>query len=144
MRSVNRFAVALFALLGAPLPVTAGSAPETPLAVAAKYYEGIAGERDVALVPMADDLTFQGPGRSASNAEDLRQALRGLSPQVRSLTLRQQVADGEFVLTFYDLDLGGPDGPIPMAEKLRVADGRIVEVELLFDSRRLPQPPSRP
>ena len=58
--------------------------------------------------------------------------------------IRRQASDGEFVLTFYDLDLGAPDGPIPMAEKLRVVDGAIVDVELLFDSRRLPKPPTAP
>ena len=56
--------------------------------------------------------------------------------------MRRQLAYGEFVLTFYDLDLGAPEGPIPMAEKLRVVDGRIVDVELLFDSRRLPAAPA--
>lgn len=133
------------ALLGASSIATAETNGKTALQVAQDYYQGIAGERDFATVPMAEDLTFRGPGRTASNAQAFRKALRGLSTQVKGLELRQQLAEGEFVLTFYDLDLGAPDGPIPMAEKLRVVDGEIVDVELLFDSRRLPAapPPTR-
>lgn len=129
------------ALLGASSTAMAETAAEAALLVATKYYEGIAGDGDFASVPMAEDLTFRGPGRSASSAEGFRGALRGLSIQVRSFKMRRQLSDGEFVLTFYDLDLGAPGGPIPMAEKLRVVDGRLVDVELLFDSRRLPAPP---
>ncbi len=110
-------------------------------AVAAMYYEGINGTRDLGSIPMADDLTFAGPGRSAASAEAFRGALAGLSPQVRGFAIRRQLADAEHVMTFYDLDLGAPGGPIPMAERLRIVGGKIVDVELLFDSRRLPSPP---
>ena len=122
-------------LLSTSWLATAQSDTEAALGAATKYYEGIAGQRDFASVPLAQDVTFSGPGRAASSAEGLRKALRGLSPQVRSFKLRQQLADGEFVVTFYELDLGAPDGPIPMAEKLRVMDGKIVDIQLLFDSR---------
>ena len=56
--------------LSASCVAAAGSSSEAALGVAAKYYEGIAGQRDFASVPMAEDLTFSGPGRAASSAKE--------------------------------------------------------------------------
>ena len=81
-------------------------------AVAAQYYAGIAGELDVDAIPMAPDLRFRGPGRSADDAASFRAALRGLTPQVRSLAVRRQLVGDDAVLTFYDLDLGAFGEPV--------------------------------
>lgn len=55
-----------------------------------------------------------------------------LAGQVRSLTVRWQLSDGEYVVTICDLDLG--TGPTPTAEWVRVDSGELPELELICDS----------
>ena len=111
------------------------------LAVANAYYAGFHGELAVADLPLAQDVHFHSPIAELEGAAAFRKALAQLLPRVRSLVIRRQLAESGVVISVYDLDLGAPGGPIPMAETLRVANDRIVDVELLFDPARL-QPPA--
>lgn len=118
------------------------SMSKTTTAVATAYYAAFTGAGPLDDVPMQEDLTFASPRFQLTSAAEFRGALRQLFSRVQSLTINAQLQDADAVLTFYQLDLGGPDGPIPMAERLRVVEGRLAEVELIFDSARLPRPPA--
>lgn len=110
------------------------------LEIATAYYDAFQGRGDFAGVPMASDLRFASPRFQLHTADAFRGALSQLRPRVKSLKIRSQLHEGDVVVTIYDLDLGAPAGPIPMAERLRVEGGRLVEVDLIFDSARLPSP----
>lgn len=113
-----------------------------PLAIATLYYDALAGATDLAAVPLADRVRFTSPRFELDDAEAFRGALARLRPTVKGLEIEHQLHDEEFVLTVYKLDVGATQGPVPMAEKLHVVDGMIVDVELIFDSVRLGPPPS--
>ena len=114
---------------------------QSSINVANSYYAAFIGEHPLAELPMADNLTFVSPRFSLNSAASFRGALSELFKRVRSIKISDQFHDDETVLTFYQLDLGVPDGPIPMAERLRIQEGKITKVDLLFDSARLPAPP---
>ncbi|MCR9259671.1 MAG: hypothetical protein NXH95_08115 [Pseudomonadaceae bacterium] len=110
--------------------------------VANTYYAAFEGTHSVDEVPMHNDLTFVSPRFTLTDADAFRSALTALFKSVKSLHINDQIFQGETVSTFYDLDLGAPGGPISMAERLRVENGALTSVTLIFDSARLPSPPS--
>lgn len=128
-------------LLGTPESGLADPSPD-PAAVAKAYYGAFRGEVELDAVPMADDLRFTSPRFTLEGAPAFRRALADLLPRVRSLAMRDQLVGRGRVLSLYQLDLGAPDGPIPMAERLGVERGAIAEVELIFDASRLPPAPA--
>ena len=97
------------------------------------YYEDLANRGDFSSVPMADDLKFASPMMQLDSAAAFRGALGGLVQRVAGLAIRHQVQSGNAVVTVYDLDMGLPSGPVPMAEVLTAEGGAIAHVELLFD-----------
>ena len=135
-----------FVFLGALFGLAAGHAgdlsSESSFAetksVADHYYAAFQGG-DLDRVVMADDLKFVSPRFKLDSATAFRGALMGLFARVESLNITSQMYDHDTVLTFYDLDLG-TGGPIPMAEKLKVVEGKLEKVDLLFDSARLSPP----
>ena len=139
-------AMKLFGLLGLLFCLATAHAgdqsSETSLAetisVADNYYAAFQGG-DLDRVLMADDLKFFSPRFELDSATAFRGALKGLFARVESLNITSQLYDQGTVLTFYDLDLG-TGGPIPMAEKLKVVEGKLARVDLLFDSARLAPP----
>ena len=106
----------------------------TKIDVAERYYGALRGEGGFDDVPMADGLTFRSPTGQIEGAVGFHTAVGGLATRVQGLEIRHQAVDRDCVLSVYDLDLGMPGGPIPMAEVLAVTGGEIADVELLFDS----------
>lgn len=145
MRSVYTKLLVAVVSAGSLLVVLESNAQEGELTmseshrVADAYYAAFQGG-DVEQVPMAEDLKFVSPRYVLDSAKAFKGALRGLFAQVKSLSISSQMIDDGTVLTFYDLDLGAPGGPIPMAERLQITDGKLISVDLLFDSALLPQP----
>ena len=111
---------------------------QTTTAIASTYYGAFQGEHAVADIPMREDLLFVSPRFTLNSAAAFRGALTGLFQQVKGLEISAQLQEGETVVTFYELDLGAPGGPIPMAERLRVENGALTRIDLIFDSARLP------
>ena len=136
---------ALLAMLMLSLQVGASTASNDPpepssttTSVATAYYDALAGEAPLSRVPMAPGIAFRSPQLEFKDRTSFHAALTGLVQQVRSLEIHSQMVDNNLVMTFYSRDLGAPTRPIPMAEQLIVKDGEITEIELIFDSARLP------
>jgi hypothetical protein len=108
------------------------------ISLADRYYAAFRNKTDFSEVPLAEQLHFQGPSGTIEGAAPFRGVVSGLAQTVKGLEVRHQaVADGT-VVTVYDFDLGLPDGPIPMAEVLRVEGDAIRAIELVFDTKRMP------
>ncbi len=101
------------------------------------YYAALRSEIELDAVPMDEGLAFASPMMNLDSAAAFRGALGGLTQRVKGLEIRHQAWDGSTAVTVYDFDLGLPDGPVPMAEAVTVADGAVQRVELLFDKARL-------
>ena len=139
MTRIATLTLILFALGAHPI---AKAAAPSELEVADTYYSAFLGEGTVSDIPMRSDLTFASPRFTLTSAAAFRDALSELFGGVRSLEIESQLHQEGTVLTFYLLDLGAPDGAIPMAERLHIENGEIAAVDLIFDSARLPGPAS--
>jgi hypothetical protein len=84
---------------------------------------------------LAPDLWFEGP--IAGKRHGLEPFLLGLADFVRMLKAYrtvQQMHAGDEASTLYDCDIGVSAGKLRFAEFLRVQNGKIQEIKLLYDA----------
>jgi ketosteroid isomerase-like protein len=85
---------------------------------------------------LADDVTFKGPLGEASNADECVAGIRGMSKIVTDIDVTVMVADGDDVITWFELHT--EDGAVlPTANWSHVEDGRISRIRVAFDPRPL-------
>jgi ketosteroid isomerase-like protein len=83
---------------------------------------------------LSDDVSFQGPIDSFSDADSYIASLRQLSGIVSGADKQKVFVDGDDVCVIYDLKTA----PVPSSrtcEWYRVRDGKIVWVSVVFDAR---------
>ncbi len=85
---------------------------------------------------LADDVTFRGPLGTADSADECLAGLRGMAQIMTDLVIDVMVADGNDVITFFDLhtDLAAP---APTANWMHTDCGLIVTIRVAFDAREL-------
>ena len=91
-------------------------------------------KKDLSNAPIADDLEFEEPmmGRG-KGAEALRSFVEGFFAAIDDVRIIQHTADGEFVVTLWEVD--GIFGTIPVLERFRIRDSKIVEFRAFYDPR---------
>jgi ketosteroid isomerase-like protein len=81
------------------------------------------------------DVDFVGAMGTATGIEECIAGLKGMAENVMTdLTLHTRVADGDDVITWFDLHTQGTD-PLPTANWSRVEDGLITRIRVTFDPR---------
>jgi ketosteroid isomerase-like protein len=100
-------------------------------------YKQAFGSGDIAAARalLADDLHFQGPIDEFHSADDYIQSLAKLAPIVTGTDVKRTLADGDDVVTIYDLHTNTPAGTSPVAEWATVRNGKIAELRVFFDAR---------
>jgi len=100
-------------------------------------YKQAFGSGDVprARLLLADDLHFQGPIEEFHSADDYVDSLAKLAPIVTGMDIKKVLADGDDVVTIYDLQTNMPAGTSHIAEWATVKDGKIAELRVYFDAR---------
>lgn len=108
-------------------------APNVAVEVVEAYLRALqTGQLDE--VPLAADVTFESPlAARVSGRIAVLDALRGLLPAVRSVTVRDHIADGEFVASRFELET--PFGRIDVFDRFRVVNGLLAEIRPYFDPR---------
>jgi ketosteroid isomerase-like protein len=89
---------------------------------------------DRARALLRDDLSFQGPIDTFSDADSYLAAIRGLSQIVTGVDKRKVFVDGDDVCVIYDLKTQ-PVPSAPTAEWYHVEDGLIAAIRVFFDAR---------
>ena len=85
-------------------------------------------------VPLAADVSFESPlAARVSGRDAVLDALRGLLPAVRGVTVRDHITDGEFVASRFELET--PFGRIDVFDRFRVVNGMLAEIRPYFDPR---------
>ena len=92
------------------------------------------GEMQTARSLLADDFRFEGPFDTFDNPDDYLQSLAKLAPIVEGVDVKKVLADGDDVVTIYDLKTSTV-GTSRVAEWATVKDGKIVELRAYFDAR---------
>jgi hypothetical protein len=83
---------------------------------------------------LRDDLSFEGPIESFSDADSYLASLQQLSQIVVGAKKRKVFADGDDLCVIYDLETA----PVPSSrtcEWYTVRDGKIASVSVVFDAR---------
>ena len=105
-----------------------------PKTIATTYVEAC-GRKDLdSVAPLLHpDMRFGGPGNSSTGAAAYLAILRRLGAVWVRSDVRHVFADGPDVCVIYDFVTDTPAGAVPIVEWLRVEDGRIASVTLIFD-----------
>jgi hypothetical protein len=90
---------------------------------------------DAAYALVADDVTCTTPMNAYSSAAALKPALAKFVELLESVELVDVMADGERATLHYVCKL--PFGPLRTAEYVRVAEGKIRSIELVYDATEL-------
>src|SRR6266852_9015403 len=84
---------------------------------------------------LAADFVYEGPiaGRRPG-VESFMQGLKAFVKTLQSLHMIAQLRNGSEAAFLYDCDVSQPAGTFRFAEFLRIGDGQIHEVKLVFDA----------
>ena len=107
---------------------------ETIIAAAEKYlFHGLV-EHDGSKVPLAEGVTRIEQGHNTGEGRD--GLVEALSHEVMNVITGirnvRWIVEGEQAGAFYDLDVTTSDRPVLIAERFRVVDGLITEIEAIF------------
>ena len=94
-------------------------------------------EQDGTKVPLAENVVRIEQGKNTGDGRDalvaaLANVGKGMIEGVRNV---RWIVEGEQAVAFYDLDLNISDLPVLIAERFRVVDGLITEIEVLFHAQ---------
>ncbi len=106
-----------------------------PADIAATYFDAWR-EQDFARLRsvLADDVDFAGPMGQVKGGDDCLRGLEGLSRILTGIDVRKVFTAGPDVLTWYDMSTTVA-GPVPVANWMHVADGKINRIRVAFDPR---------
>jgi hypothetical protein len=106
----------------------------TSAGVARRYIEAV-GSHDLDTVDalLADDLEFRFASRRADKAQ-LLAALQRLLPALVRNDIRDVYENGEHACVVYDFVTDTAAGSVVCVENLRVSDGRIADIQLVYDT----------
>jgi limonene-1,2-epoxide hydrolase len=91
-------------------------------------------QQDLSDAPLADDVCFENPiAGKGRGAENMKAWLTGFLPALHGIRVIQHICEGEFVVTHWETD--SAFGTIPVLEKFRIRDGRIIEAVSFLDPR---------
>ena len=113
------------------------STRESVIETAEKYlFHGLA-EHDGSKVPLAENVVRHEQGRNTGQGrtgliEALSHEVMNVITGVRNI---RWIVEGEQAVAFYDLDTKASDRPVLIAERFRVVDGLITEIEALFHAQ---------
>ena len=83
---------------------------------------------------LADDVDFAGPLAKVKGGDDCLRGLQGMAQIMTGLEVRRVFCDGSDVLTWFDLATSVA-GTVPVANWMRVQDGKITRIRVAFDAR---------
>jgi ketosteroid isomerase-like protein len=100
-------------------------------------YQRAFGSGDVATARslLADDLHFKGPFEEFDNADDYMRSVAKLAQIVTGTDVKRVLADGDDVVTIYDLHTNTSAGTSNIAEWATVNGGKIAAIRVFFDAR---------
>ena len=106
-------------------------------AVGEGYFDAwTSGDFDTARSLVHDDLVFRGPFETFERADDFFVSLRRVGGGLLQRAEKKKVfVDGEDVCLIYDFVAAEPVGASPTVEWYRVRDGKIAEMQIVFDTR---------
>ena len=113
------------------------STRESIIEAAEKYlFHGLV-EHDGSKVPLAENVvrTEQGRNTGAGRARLIAALAHDVMNVVTGIRNVRWIVEEDQAVAFYDLDVTTSDRPVLIAERFRVADGLITEIEAIFHAQ---------
>jgi len=105
----------------------------TPVAVVERYLRALK-DRNLADVPFAPDVVFQGPlSPKLTGIDAVTEILEQMLPVIRDIRVERHIVDGEFVATMFELDT--IFGMIPVCDCFHVVGGQLKQIRPFYDPR---------
>jgi limonene-1,2-epoxide hydrolase len=103
------------------------------VAAVERYFNALK-DKNLADVPFAPDVVFQGPlSPKLTGSEAVTEFLNGLLPAIRGVQIHRHIADGEYVATIFELET--VFGVIPVCDCFRVVNGQLKQIRPFYDPR---------
>lgn len=107
----------------------------SPIAVVERYLRGLK-DRNLADVPFAHDVVFQGPlSPRLTGVDAVKDILQEMLPVIRDVRVQRHIAEGDYVATMFDLDT--LFGVIPVCDCYQVVDGQLKQIRPYYDPRAI-------
>jgi len=94
---------------------------------------------------VSDDYHFNGPIDEFHSANDAFAAFEQLGPMVEGIEISSIIEQGDEVAAFYVFNVKSPIGPVPIAEQIKLRNGKVVDSRIYYDPRTfgniMPLPP---
>lgn len=95
------------------------------------------GDHDALRAVLADDVDFVGALGAVTGGDEAAAALMGLAKITKDVVVKRMLADGEDVLTWFELHTTVSPEPVPVANWTQVRDGRAQRIRVTLDPRPL-------
>ena len=87
-------------------------------------------------LPIHPEITFQSPLIPELSGEAAaRDYLKAVAAALKSIRVMQHIVEGDHVATFLEEET--INGPLPIFAKFQIASGRIKDVRVFYDPRRI-------
>jgi hypothetical protein len=103
-------------------------------AVVDRFFAGIVA-KDLTRLPIDPDLTVESPLVPKVRGEAAMEYLRRVAASVTAIRVEQHIVEGEWVATLFEEET--VNGPLTVFAKFHVVAGRIMDVAVFYDPRRL-------
>jgi limonene-1,2-epoxide hydrolase len=101
---------------------------------AVEAYLNALKQKDLSLAPFAENVEFEDPIAGINTGEEnFRAFLSGFLPAINDVRVLSHICEDDYVVTHWEVDT--TFGIIPILEKFRVRDGKIVEACGFYDPR---------
>ena len=99
-----------------------------------------AGDFDAIRAILTDDVSFRGVLGATDGIDETIAGLQGMARMIRDIEVVRMVAEGDDVMTWYDLHTTVAPDPVPTVNWSHVRDGKIAAIRAVFDPRPLLPP----
>jgi hypothetical protein len=107
---------------------------QDPKHIALAYIEACSSKNFPALADLlAPNVAFAGPGNAVTGAEPYTAIIRRLAPIWVRSDIKKVFVDGNDVAVVYDFVTSTAAGSLAIVEWLKIAEGRVASIQLLFD-----------
>lgn len=87
--------------------------------------------KDLSQVPLAEDVTFEGPlVQKLSGRQTIKGFLASILPMIKGIQLKQHIVEGDYVATVFDMET--VNGVNHVFDRIHIVDGEIKGIHTFY------------
>ena len=93
--------------------------------------------KDLSNVPLAEDVTFEGPlVPKLTGRQTIKGFLASILPMVKGIQLKQHIVEGDYVATVFDMET--VNGIDHVCDWIQIVDGEIKGIHAFYYPKQVP------